>query len=111
MIHQFICDSCGNSITDTSAKAVHVCACGKNMRWDLKGIGIPLGDYNHTSDSLAIHPADIPEHRKLYPGIEVTPEGQPKFTSMRQQEKYAVKSAGCYKKRQCTHTLGRQRIA
>ena len=108
MIHQFICDSCGNSITDTSAKAVHVCACGKNMRWDLRGIGIPPGDYNHTSDSLAIHPADIPEHRKLYPGIEVTSEGQPQFTSMRQQEKYALKSAGCYKKRQRVKPKGKR---
>jgi len=44
--------------------------------------------------------------------VEVTPEGQPMFTSPRQQEKYAEKSAGCYKKPQRTKSqLGRTRIA
>ena len=111
MIHVFVCDICGNSITDTSTKGVHVCACGEDMRWDLAGNASAGGDYRHTSDSLAIHPDDIPEHHKLYPNIEVTSEGQPQFTSVKQQEKYAEKSAGCYKKRQRTHTLGKQRIA
>ncbi len=66
------------------------------------------GDYRHTSDSLAIHPDDIPQHKELYPGIEVTLEGQPKFTSMRQQEKYALKSADCYKKRQRVKPKGKR---
>jgi hypothetical protein len=70
------------------------------------------GDYRHTSDSLAFHPDDIPEHRRLYPDVEVTPQGQPKFTSPKQQEHYAEKSAGCYKKAQKTKSrLGRTRIA
>ena len=112
MTHVFVCDDCGVEVQDTSTKEIHRCPkCGQDMRWDLGGNVSAGGDYRHTSDSLAIHPDDIPEHRKLYPGIEVTSEGQPQFTSARQQEKYAEKSAGCYKKRQRTHTLGRQRIA
>ena len=101
MIHTFVCDSCGVEVTDTSTKEAHVCErCGKDMRWDLRGNVSGTGDYRHTSDSLAFHPDDIPEHRRLYPDVEVTPEGQPMFTSVKQQERYAEKSAGCYKKRQ-----------
>ena len=100
MEHQFICDDCGVGVQDTNTKGIHHCPkCGQDMRWDIKDIGIPDGDYHHTSDSLAFHPDDIPEHRKLFPGIEVTPEGQPQFTSVKQQEKYAEK-AGFHKKPQ-----------
>lgn len=73
--------------------------CDSVMKHAVSGISNP-GDYRHTSNSLAIHPDDIAVHRRLYPGIDVTPEGQPKFTSPKQQEDYALKSAGCYKKRQ-----------
>jgi len=89
-IHNFVCDSCGNVVQDTNTKGVHVCSkCGLDMRWDLHNIGIADGDYYHVSDSLAIHPDLIPEHRKLFPSVEVKPDGRPVFTSVRQQEKYA----------------------
>jgi len=111
-MHTFICNKCGVGIQDDNTRGVHKCPkCGEDMRWDIGKNASGRGDYHHTSDSLAIHPDDIPEHHKLYPDVEVTSEGQPQFTSARQQEKYAEKSAGCYKKRQRTHTLGRQRIA
>jgi len=108
MEHTFVCDSCGAKVTDTSTKGVHVCNCSKEMRWDLRGNASGKGDYHHTSDSLAFHPDDIPQHRKLFPGIDVTPEGQPKFTSTKQQERYAEKSAGCYKKRQRIKPKGKR---
>jgi len=101
MRHTFVCDSCNIDRWDTDTKKVHICErCGEEMRWDLRGNASGQGDYHHTSDSLAFHPDDIPEHRKLFPGVEVTPEGQPQFTSVKQQERYAERSAGCYKKRQ-----------
>lgn len=109
-MHIFRCD-CGKVVEDTNTKGVHVCPeCGKDMWWDLKGIGIRPGDYHHTSDSLAFHPDDIPEHRKRFSNIEVTKEGQPIFTSPKQQEKYAEK-CGFHKKPQRSQRLGKQRIA
>ncbi len=88
--HTFICAKCDQSIDDTQAQKEHFCPkCGEDMAWDLSGIGISDGDYHHVSDSLAIHPDQIPEHRELFPDIEVTPDGCPTFTSPKQQEKYA----------------------
>jgi hypothetical protein len=104
-IHNFVCDSCGNMIQDTNTKGVHVCFCGADMRWDLHNIGIADGDYCHVSDSLAIHPDLIPEHRKLFPNIEVKPDGRPAFTSVRQQEKYANR-CGFTKKEQRNRKRG-----
>jgi len=110
--HRFICDRDYTEVTDTTIKGIHKCpTCGDDMRM-LAAVSGLRGDYRHVSDSLAFHPDDIPEHRKLYPDIEVTPEGQPVFTSPKQQERYAEQSAGCYKKPQRTKSqLGRTRIA
>jgi len=88
--HEFICDLCGVTVTDTTAMNPHPCPqCGDEMRWDLSGIGIRAGDYRHVSHSLAIHPDQIPEHKKLFPHVEVQSDGCPVFTSPRQQEQYA----------------------
>lgn len=108
VVHKFICDSCGTVVKDTNTKCAHKCknGCG-DMRWDLGGIGIPAGDYEHISDSLAIHPEQISEHRKLFPNIDVLPDGRPRFTSPKQQEKYAER-CGFYKKRQKKKLKGKR---
>lgn len=119
MTFDLLCKGCGYRIrkakdsdyrlVDEQLRFPYCPTCGTIMYHATQGSN---GDYNHTSDSLAIHPDDIPEHRRLFPGVEVTAEGQPKFTSTRQQERYAEKSAGCYKKPQKTKSrLGRTRIA
>lgn len=106
IIHKFCCDKCGIEVIDTNTKCTHYCPkCNSAMRWDLKGIGIANGDYYHVSDSLAIHPDDIPQHRKMFPNIEVKPDGRPVFTSVKQQEKYANR-CGFYKKKQRNRKRG-----
>ena len=107
MIHRFVCDKCGHMVEDENTKIVHVCpSCQLGMRWDLKGIGIRPGDYEHISDSLAIHPDDIPEHRKKFPGVDILPDGRPRFTSPKQQECYAH-ACGFDKKEQKRRSLGK----
>ncbi len=111
--HRMECKRCGIEKEVDSFMDDHKCPeCDESMSIVAVVAG-RNGDYHHTSDSLAIHPDDIPVHRRLYPGIEVTPQGQPQFTSPKQQEAYALKSAGCYKKEQKkkTRRLGRVRIA
>jgi len=99
-IHTFKCDSCRISIDDDNTKMVHVCPkCGGEMYWDLGNLGICEGDYRHVSNSLAMNPDQIAEHKGHFPDIEVLPDGRPMFTSPKQQERY-LDATGFYKETQ-----------
>ncbi len=88
-IHNFSCPECGTKIEDTTSKGIHKCPeCGSDMNWDCGNVGISEGDYSHTSASLAINPCQIKAHRKLFPGIDVLPDGQIHFDSPKKQSKY-----------------------
>lgn len=110
--HRKMCKRCDIEVVVDNFMDDRQCPeCGRDMGI-VAAVSGRGGDYHHTSDSLAIHPDDISEHKQLFPDVEVTSEGQPQFTSPRQQEKYAEK-CGFYKKSQKTQTsrLGRVRIA
>lgn len=110
IVHNFICDECGWKTTDTTTMIVHVCEkCGTDMRWDTHVNGTKRGDYEHISESLAISPSQIKEHHEIFPDIDVLPDGRPRFTSVRQQERYLDKT-GFQKLRQKSRSLGRKRI-
>lgn len=98
--HTFVCDSCRVSIEDTNTKTDHLCfICRKPMRWDLKGVGIAPGDYHHVSDSLAINPDQISEHKQAFPDVDVLPDGRLEFNSFGSHDKYLTKT-GFVKKTQ-----------
>jgi putative FmdB family regulatory protein len=40
------------------------------------------------SDSLAMHPEQIPEHRKRFPNIDIMPDGRPVFHNVREHSRY-----------------------
>jgi len=88
--HTFICSVCGYTCVDTSSKGVHVCPNdGTDMVWDLSGANIALdGDYDFTSQSMAINPCQAAEHRALFPDVEVKPDGCIRFDSVRKRERY-----------------------
>ena len=91
-IQHFTCPECGTEIEDDNANGIHQCPqCGADMRWDCGG-GIMPGDYNHVSASLAINPCQTKAHRKLFPGIDVLPDGQLHFDSVRKQSEYCQKT-------------------
>lgn len=107
MIHEFICNNCRVMVEDSNTKGVHICPeCGKDMRWDLHGIGIAPGDYNHVSESLAISPSQIPEHRVSFPGVDVLSDGRIHFTSVKQQSNY-IEKCGFHKHPKKTKTKKR----
>jgi hypothetical protein len=54
--------------------------------------GIADGDYSHTSASLAINPCQTKAHRKLFPGVDVLPDGRIGFNSVKQQSDYLKKT-------------------
>jgi len=92
-VHKFACDTCGTEVTDDNADGVHICPnCGSDMYWDCGDIGIREGDYSHTSASLAINPCQTAAHRKLFPGIDVLPDGQLHFDSVKKQSDYCKKT-------------------
>jgi hypothetical protein len=68
------------------------------------------GDYNFISESLAVPVHQIEEHRKMYPDIDVQPDGCLHFTSVAQQDRYYKKS-GFIKQTQKTSRLGKVGIA
>lgn len=65
--------------------------CGEIMVHDVIGLA-GKGDYYHISDSLAIHPSQIEEHRKLFPDVNVLPDGRPEFTSVKNRDNYLKKT-------------------
>jgi predicted RNA-binding Zn-ribbon protein involved in translation (DUF1610 family) len=93
--HIFTCDSCAISITDTDTKHVHICPeCGCEMRWNLDRVNIASGDYMRTkwSDSLAISPDQISEHKRLFPDVKVDAQGRIGFDSFKQHDTYLNKT-------------------
>lgn len=94
--HYFICDICKVVIEDTDTKIVHECPkCGTDMRWDMN-VGGGQGDYHFVSESLAINPDQIAEHKATFPDVGVLPDGRIEFNSFRQHDKY-LKKAGLVK--------------
>ncbi len=92
-IHNFSCPECGTKIEDNTSKGIHKCPeCRSDMNWDCGNVGISEGDYNHTSASLAINPCQTKAHKKLFPGIDVKPDGQIHFNSVKQQSDYCDKT-------------------
>lgn len=71
-----------------------VCECGNGMHYvhTDRSSGIRPGDYHHISESLAINPSQAKVHRKLFPGVEVLPDGRIGFNSVRQQSDYLKKT-------------------
>ena len=54
---------------------------------NLKAYGGSGGDYNFSSQALAMQPSQVEAHKKLFPNVDVV-NGCPTFKSVRQREKY-----------------------
>ncbi|KKN77824.1 hypothetical protein LCGC14_0355610 [marine sediment metagenome] len=98
----YLCPECGErkevirSICDHPSDMV--CGeCDSIMDHDFKAENVLVGAGRRSyskpivSDSLAILPEQIPEHRKMFPNIEVTKEGQPVFDNFSDHEAYLKK--------------------
>ncbi len=87
--HDFTCDSCEITIQDTTAKDVHYCPrCERPMRWDF-GTRRSSGDYYHVSETMGINSEQTAEHRKAWPDVDVLPNGNLGFKSVKEQQRYA----------------------
>jgi len=116
----YVCPECGRteeivrSIRDK--EVVPECDCDEldgliPMIRDYAAERVNVGDREYrrpiVSNALAISPSQITEHRRLFPDIQVTPEGQPVFTSYRQHDAY-LKKIGAVKNPQRIRNRGKR---
>jgi putative FmdB family regulatory protein len=94
----FHCNECGTEIEVmrpmSESDKDEICSeCGKPMVREF-GFRVSGGEYSRAivSDSLAISPTQIAEHKKHFPDIKVTPEGQPVFDSFKEHDAYLRKT-------------------
>ena len=106
--HRFACDVCEILVEDDNLD-VHQCPnCKEDMRCVIN-VTAARGDYRHVSQSLAINPSQAVAHKKLFPDVDVLPDGQLLFNSVRSQSQYLEKT-GFHKEPQKIKP-GRVRIA
>jgi hypothetical protein len=80
-----------------AGKPYYGICCNVEMNHDFQAVGVLVGAGRRSyskpivSDSLAILPEQILEHRKMFPDIEVTSEGQPVFDNFSDHEAYLKK--------------------
>jgi hypothetical protein len=73
------------------------CTCGAVMNRDFKAEGILVGSGRRSyhkpivSDSMAVSMDQIAEHKRLFPDVQITSEGQPVFDNFADHEKYMKK--------------------
>ena len=99
--YNFLCSQCYETIEVVRSMAdcngPVTCSCGTIMDRDFKTEGVLVGagkrSYHRpiVSDSLAINPEQIPEHKEMFPDIKVTSEGQPVFDNYSDHEAYLKK--------------------
>ena len=69
--------------------------CRTEMVRDFRAEKVNSGNRDYSrpiiSDSLAINPEQIPEHKRLFPDIEVTSQGQPVLDNYKKHDNYLKK--------------------
>lgn len=88
-----------------------VCLCGKKMERDYQRMNIHAANKDYSkpiiSDSLAINVSQIDEHKKLFPDVRITNEGQPILENYKQHDKY-LKKIGFVKQPKKVKTKGKR---
>lgn len=97
-LYTYVCPVCGiqeeKHLPMNHKKPQH---CTQDMVRDYQADAPNIGgctEYHKplVSDSLAVNPDQINEHKKEFPDIEITPAGQPIFTNFKQHDGYLKKT-------------------
>ncbi len=114
-LYTYYCEVCGEPkeiIKSMKDESIPVC-CGQNMRRDFKADVPNVGDKEYArplhSDALAVGPAQVAEHKKLFSDVPLDSQNRPILTSYKQHERY-IKTRGFEKlpqkkKRRATGTV------
>lgn len=97
-IYEYRCEDCDTEVEVilpmSEATDKHECRCGADMHRVFSFHAVSKGrNYSKAivSDSLAMNPEQIPEHRRLFPDIVVTPDGRPVFDNYKKHDEYLEK--------------------
>ena len=110
--YDFACD-CGHkqSVVWSMKKSKHILCCPEcgNSMYREYNFCVGGRDYYKPiiSDSLAISPEQISEHREQFPDVEVLSDGRPKFSNYKQHDDY-LKKTGFRKVRQKIKRKGKR---
>jgi hypothetical protein len=106
MLYDWKCD-CGHVMTETGYRQwpdVPRCPkCHEGMYRDYGGVQTGGHEYKKPlhSDSLAIAPSQVTEHKQKFPGIELDSECRPVFHNVSEHDAY-LNAIGAYKAPQKT---------
>ena len=92
-VHDFVCRKCKVLVQYTTTRVIHYCPeCGEPMAWDCR-VSI-AGNYDVPihSDSLAITPDLVEEHKREFPNIRLDGELRPIFDNYGDHEAYLKKT-------------------
>ena len=114
-VYTFVCSKCYKSderiLPMKKADEPQFCKCGYQMQRDYQSDVFNPGnkEYGKTkwSDSLAINPEQIAEHKRLFPDIPVDSDGRPGFDNYKQHDNYLEKT-GFRKVRQKIRRRGKR---
>ena len=118
MRYDFSCPRC-RAVTELivpmsdakSREYVECKQCGSMMQRDFSRIRVSKGGKQYgkqiVSDSLAMNPNQIAEHRRMFPNVQVTKEGQPVFDNFTEHEAY-LKKCNIVKKPKSKKKKGRR---
>jgi len=114
--YSYICDECKTTgeivrTMDESSDPLICESCGKEARRDFQA-DLPIRssggrEYGRpiVSNSLAMSLDQVQEHRRLFPDIPVTSEGQPVFTNYRDHDAYLEKTGFVKKPKKIKHKI------
>jgi len=96
----YTCTKCGDSkeVVKPMSQSCdpEECTCGYEMVRHFASEGVNSGnkEYGKTkySDSLAVSPSQIAEHKKTFPDIKMDSQGRPGFDNVQQHKKYLEKT-------------------
>ncbi len=103
-VWRYVCPECGKDLVEIEPDDAVEVGVGES---EYKRFNIGGDTYSKSivSDSLAINPSQIAEHREYFPDVEVRSDGRPVFENFRQHDDY-LKKTGFVKHRQKTKPKG-----
>ena len=100
--YEYLCPECGHEkevikVMAEVGSAKEFCDCGAIMNRDFKAEHVLVGAGRRSyhkpivSDSMAVSPSQVEEHRRLFPDVKVLDDGRPVFDNFSDHEKYMKK--------------------